>query len=317
MKFLVFLTAIAAVPALPAFAQTAGMRGPVSGFLYQRGSRALRPVVGIPGAAYAGTPILDDIEAAWVAPGGKWAIVARDGRPALVPLSGLTPGEPSGTALLEAADRVVWSRDGSAALLYSSTRNLLQFVRISGGVPFAGYPIDLSPWGAAAALAIDTSGHRIAVGITGAGLFVFDAGQSPALLSAMEQPTAAAFDDSGRIYAVDGASQRVFQFNPDEGGTEFAVLSVPDGTRADVSALSVSGPYVMLADRAAQAVRVYDAASHALTNTLPLEFAPARIEAVSGTLFALNGDGENEFRLLDVRNTPAIFFVPAPAEERQ
>jgi sugar lactone lactonase YvrE len=278
-------------------------------------------LVGIPGAAYAGPPILNEVDDAWVSPAGKWAVVATDGHSALVPLSGSNSRQPSGAGLIDAADRVVWSHDGCTALLYSSNSKLLQLVRVCAEAA-AGEPIDLSPWGAAATLAIDAGGRRIAFGVAGAGLYGFDAGQSPALLSNMALPVAAAFDDSGRLYAVDGATQQLLQFDTGASGFTFASLAESaDSPALDVSGLAVSagGRYVMVADRGNRTIRVYDTASHALSATLPLDFAPTRMDAISTSpVFLLNGDNENEWLLLlDARNIPATYFVPASTEDRQ
>jgi hypothetical protein len=75
----------------------------------------------------------------------------------------------------------------------------------------------------------------------------------------------------------------------------------------------------MVADRGNRTIRVYDTASHALSATLPLDFAPTRMDAISTSpVFLLNGDNENEWLLLlDARNIPATYFVPASTEDRQ
>jgi hypothetical protein len=312
---------LAALPVAPSLAQSASLHGPVAGFVYQRSSRTLRPLMGIPGAAYTGAPVLNAVDGASVAPGGSWAIIVKDGHSTIIPLSGVVAGDPSDTALIDDVDRVVWSRNGAAALLYSSTASQLQLVRVSTGAATADAPLDLSPYGPAVALTIDPAGRKIAFGITGVGLYAFDAGQSPALLSDMAQPAAAAFDDNGRLYAVDAATQRLLQFDPAAGASEFAVLSQPDGPTVDAAGMAVSagGRYLMLADRSAHAVRVYDTASGALSNMLALDFAPTRMDAISaGPIFLLNGDAGNEWLLLlDARNIPATFFVPASTEDRQ
>src|SRR5262249_22252015 len=150
----------------------------------------------------------------------------------------------------------------------SSVAKVLQPVRFCAGGPAAGEAIDLSPWGSATTLAIDPAGRRIAFGVAGAGLYVFDAGQSPALLSDIAQPAAAAFDDQGRLYPLDGAPQRLLQFDPGGSGFEFASLAASaDSPAIDAVGMAVSagGRFVMLADRAGRAVRVYETATRTLS----------------------------------------------------
>jgi hypothetical protein len=309
--------------ALPVTAQSGGLHGPIAGFVYHRASHTVRPLVGVPGATYAGSPVLRDVDAAWVSPSGKWAVITKSGDAALVRLSGLDAGQPSTSELIPNADRVVWSRDGGDALLYSSRSNELQVVHVSANQPAADAPLDLSPWGAVGPLAIDPAGRMVAFGVAGVGLYIIEASHVPALVSDIHQPVAAAFDENGRLYAVDDATRRLLQFDPGgAGGFEFASLAAPeDGSAVDTAGLAVSagGRYLMLADRASRTVRVYDTASRALNNVIGLDFAPTRMEAISpGPVFLLNGDNRNEWLLLlDARNTPSTYFVPASEEDGQ
>src|SRR5262245_18145689 len=68
--------------AASANAQQGGFHTPTTCFVYSQGSRSIRPLVGIPGAAYPGPAVLNDVNGAWIAPGGKWAFVTRADHPA-------------------------------------------------------------------------------------------------------------------------------------------------------------------------------------------------------------------------------------------
>src|SRR4051794_23964982 len=188
---------------LPAAAQTTSFHGPIAGFVYSHGSRTIRPMLGVPGAARLGSPILDEVDFASIAPGGAWALVTKGDRCSLVHgLADLTPAGSAADGLIDDVDRVLWNRDGSIALLYSSSSNRMQRVRLSDAGVRADTPMDLSPWGPVTALAIDPAGRQISFGVAKSGLYLFQAGQSPALLSSMAQPVAAAFDSTGkRLYA--------------------------------------------------------------------------------------------------------------------
>ena len=66
-----------------AYAQQGNVAGPVSGIVFDRASRQLRPVLGIPGASLLGDPIVLGVDAAsaWVAPLQNAAFVAAsDGK---------------------------------------------------------------------------------------------------------------------------------------------------------------------------------------------------------------------------------------------
>ena len=300
-----------------ALAQTASVRGPLAGLIFDPGSRTVRPLHGVPGSSYIGSPVLNEVDLASVAPGGDWAFVAKGGRALFVRgLASPSPAESSPDGLI-AADRVVWNRDGSAALLYSSSANQLQRVRLSASDATADAPLDL-PSGRVTALALDQAGRQIALGVAGKGLYLFNAGDSPALISSIAQPAAAAFDETGRkLYAVDLDSFRIVEFDSGAAQADFSAI----GSTITATGLAVSGgsQYLLLADSTARAVYVYDIAGRSLANTLNLDFAPSRFEPLSsGPTFLLNGDKAGEWLLvLDARQTPGITIVPAAGEELQ
>jgi DNA-binding beta-propeller fold protein YncE len=298
-------------------AQSASLNGPIAGFVFNGTSKTVRPMLGIPGATRIDVPVLSRVEAASIAPGGKWAFITRARRSTFMHgLSDLAPTESSVSGLIDAVDRVVWSRDGSFAVLYSSSGNQFQRVQFPGSLPVADGPVDLSPWGQVTALAVDPAGQQIAVGFATQGLYLFTAGQSPALLSSMAQPVAAAFDGNGHsLFAVDLATQRIVQFQSTGGSADFVSLAQTDGPTLQPAGLAVSGDghYLLLADSATRSVLVYATDSRSLANTLPLSFAPSRFEALSADpVFLLNGNDPKEWLLvLDARQVPVVYFVPA------
>jgi hypothetical protein len=313
---------VLSLPSGPASAQSPNFHGPVSGFVYSRSSRTIRPLLGVPRAARIGSSVLNEVDFASIAPGGKWALITRAGHSSFIRgLSDLAPAESSTDRLIEAVDRVQWNLNGTFALLYCSSMNRLQRVRVSDTGAIPDEPIDLSTWGQATALAIDPAGQQIAFGVAGSGLYLFGTGQSPALVSSMQRPVAAGFDGTGRrLYAVDLDRQQIVEFDSGSSVLEFALLSQTDAPPVNPVGLAVcdDGRYLALADSAAQAVWVYETASGVLANTIALDFIPTRFEALSSSTFLLNGDNKNEWLLvLDVLQTPGISFVPANREEAQ
>jgi hypothetical protein len=306
----------------PVIAQVASVHGPVAGFVFSGVSKTVRPLLGVPGATYVGLPVLSQVDAAFIAPGGRWALVTRTGETTLVRgLADLAPAESSISELISKVDRVVWSRDGSFALLYSSSGSLLQRIQLSGTEPVVDAPVDLSPWGQVAALAIDPSGRQIAVGFAASGLYLFNAGQSPVLLSPMAQPAATAFDNTGRrLYAIDLDRQSISEFDSASGASDFVSLAQPNTPPVMPVGLAVSGDgrYLLLADNNAHVLLVYEISSRSLANSIPLDFAPSRLEALSASpAFLLNGNDPKEWLLvLDASGVPQVNFVPANREDR-
>jgi hypothetical protein len=320
--FISISIAVLSLPGGPANAQSTSIHGPIAGFVFSPASRTVRPLFGVPGATHMGSAVLDEVDSASIAPGGKWALISKGGHSSFMRgLADLTPAESSPDGLIDAVDRVLWNRDGSYALLYSSSGNRLQRVRFSDSTAAADAALDLSPWGPVTALAIDPAGRQIAFGVAGSGLYAFEAGQSPALLSSMARPAAAAFDGTGRrLYAVDLDQQRIVEFDSGSSALDFASLAQTDAPAVVPAGLTISGDgrYLLLADSAAHAVRVYETASRSLANTIPLDFMPSRFEALSTGTFLLNGDNPSEWLLvLDARQIPGVSFVPASGEVAQ
>jgi hypothetical protein len=318
--FIVLLVTLAA----SAGAQPIGFGGPLSGVVYESASRSLRPLLGVPGSAFRGAPVLDDVDSASIAPGGKWALITRAGRSRL--LGSLTDRDGSilfPEDLTDGVDRVAWSSDGSVALLYASSGGKFVRARWSRNKLVTDIPFTPPPAGSVVAAVMDSAGRRAAVGVAGAdagGLYLLEEGRAPLLLSPIARPIAAAFDETGdRLFAVDPVAQRIVEFDGAGGPIEFAPLRPQDGQAVDPAGLAVAGGgrYLVLADRSNRAVRVYETSSRSFIDTIPLEFAPTRLDRLcDGSVFLLNGDvGREWLMLLDARRNPAVFFVPAAEEE--
>ena len=304
----------------PAYCQSPGIRGPVGGFVYSPSDHTLRPLRGVPGATYIAPAVLNGLDFASVSPAGDWALVSRSGLYTFE--HGFSAGDPTESSvdgLIQAIDNVVWSRDGSFALLYSSSENQLQRVRLSATDITLDDPLDLSAWGTASTFAIDPAGHQIAFGIAGSGEYLLKVGQSPALLLNTTHPGPAAFDETGaRLFMVDLDQQQVVVFDSGAGPIPFASLAREGSPLSPVGlAISSGGRYLSLADKTTRSVQVYETASQTLVNTIPLDFTPSRFEALSnGPTFLLNGDNRQDWLLvLDARQVPSVYFVPAAQEQ--
>jgi hypothetical protein len=306
---------------LPVAAQNASVAGPQLGFVHLPAAHEIRPILGIPGSAVLGQPSWSQVDAASIAPGGAWAWTSAAGQSTfLCGLAGLSPVACPADGLLAAVDRLAWNRDGSAALLYSSSAGQLQRVRFSGGQPLADPALDISALGKVTSLALDLSAARMIFGVDGSGFYLWDGQQTPALLASTVQPGPAVFDESGRLYAIDAAALRIFEIDPGSTPAVFADLRQPDGTRFDPAALAVSngGGRLLLADHNGPGLCVYDTASGSLATVIPLNFTPTRLEPLSsGSIFLLNGEKRSEWLLgVDAGDTPRVFFVPAPEQEQ-
>jgi hypothetical protein len=305
-----------------AAAQTVAVQGPVAGTVFT--SQTVRPLLGAPGAAITGPALMTGVLWASIAPGGNWGLMSQRGRSARVyALSGAAPSQVATEGLIDGIDQVAWSRNGSYALAYSSKSAQMQRLRFSGSAASADAPVSLSSFGGVTTLAIDPSGRQMAFGASGTGLYLVQVGQSPVLLTAMAQPAAAAFDGTGAVlYAINLETRRIVEFISGSGPIDFAPLP-ESGAGAEAPnpiGLAVSGDsrYLLFADAASRSICVYDRTSQDLVNTIPLDFTPSRLEALSATpAFLLNGDRSKEWlMILDAATSPRVYFVPAAAPSR-
>ena len=108
-----------------AFAQQGHIAGPVSGYVFDRAGRTLRPVVGVPGASVIGGPIDLGFPASnvWVAPRLDSAVaVAADGSLHFLRIDSGAAAELSFNGATIAPQSVVFSPSGSAAALFARNR---------------------------------------------------------------------------------------------------------------------------------------------------------------------------------------------------
>jgi DNA-binding beta-propeller fold protein YncE len=168
-------------------------------------------------------------------------------------------------------------------------------------------------------LAIDPAGAYVAFATSQRRLYLVANGQAPALLSSSLQAAVLAFDSTGeRLFAADPTSQQVVVFDSGAGPTPFAPIPQTNGLALHPlgMALSAGDRYLLLAARDSQSVFIFDVGSQTLANTLSLAFAPTRFEPLSSDpSFVLNeGDRHEWLTILEGRETPRVYFVPAGEE---
>jgi hypothetical protein len=294
------------------------LRGPISGFLFDPPSHSIRPVVGIPGAAYLGNPVVRDLQFASVAPNGKWALGISGGAVFITGLRDNTLSSRLEEVVIE-TDLVVWSLDSTAAVLYSPARGLLQTVRQLDATPRIDPPVDLSQLGGVITrVALDRTAQRIAVGIQNApvsGIYLISGVNSPVLLVGADDPGAMVFSEDGNLYAANMRTPRITRLeNVSTLPVAPLFLDQQEGL-ADIvgMALSRDGRRLYVASREKRTVCVYDTVDRSLLANLPLDAPPSVLEPLSGSdLFFLNtrGSTEEPILLVDTRST-AVYFVPA------
>jgi len=305
---------ICAVPTLGMADDSAAVSGPVSGFVFDQSARMIRPVLGVPGAAYLGSALLSDVDAASVAPDGSAALAVQKGR--LVAAPGIKTLAPQWTAVegaISDADLFAWSQD--AAAIYSSKTGQAQIVRNLLKSPAPSAVLDLSVLsGRVAALALE--GDALLAGVEGAdgGVYLLRSGKEPKLLAAAPGPVALAI--AGRdLYFADRDGGRIWRIA--NFGDEPVPAVFAGGIDSPVG-LYIAAGRLFVAGAGSNQLRLYDLASGADSGSLDLEFTPTTLDplgARSLLLMARGVPGEQPYFVLDASQQPAVYFVPAGREQ--
>ncbi|MGC8792718.1 MAG: YncE family protein [Bryobacteraceae bacterium] len=302
MKATGILLGLLAVASLPA--QMLQIEGPVSGFVFDESSQTLRPIVGLPGAAYLGDPVASGLLWASVAPGGPSALALKDGLLfSLLELKSLSPVWARIENVQILPERAAWAEDGSAVLIYSAATGSAQWIRMSE-TPIAEEPLPLA---AASALAVDRQGRVIAA--TPDGVFLTAGGQVQPLLPALRAAALAIAAHDLLVAGVNGEIWRVRDYAGQAVPELVAAVEDPVGVAA-----SPDGKYLFVADRSRRSVEIFELASRAPVARLTAEAEPltlARLSENDVWLLRTSSGPSDPLLLLKTNPEPGIWFVPA------
>jgi len=290
--------------------------GPVTGFVFDAPSGAVRPMLGIPGAAYLGPAMAVGVTAASPAPDGSAVLaVAASGK--LLIYTGLQNAAPTATTVsgaIGAPSRFAWSADASAAAIYSSASGQAQVISGLPKSPAPGAAIDLSTLpGPVTSLACE--GQHVIAGVSGdsGGLFLASAQTAPQRIASSADPSAIVLAGSNLFFA-DSQSEQITQVES-YAGTPAAVLFANDSSINAPAGLQVSsdGARLFAVNAGNRKLVVYEIASRLVLQSIGLSFAPTRLDRFgSPSVFLLNDTGNGP--LYVVRDggagNAAVYFVP-------
>ena len=302
------------------FAQQTPLTGPVEAFSFDAPTSSLRAVNGSLGSASLGPALFSEIEFGSVAPRQNYAIAFRHGRGLLV--SGLGTDQPASSPLTDSAavpEGVAWSGDGSTAILFSRKENWIQKLTGLPGSPKLGPSLNLSLLGGSlSAVASDTTGATIAIGIAGgasSGIFEVSDGQGFVPILSLAQPVALSFsDDGGTLYGIDGAALQLTEMKMADLTSQRWALGALQDPIAVRSATGASNARVIyVAGRSDRLLMTMDASSHQTIGTIPLSFQPTSLEPLGRRSFVLGSrvNGHDPLWSLSTSPQASVYFVPA------
>jgi DNA-binding beta-propeller fold protein YncE len=302
--------------------QSAPVGGPSLGVLYDAGSRALRRVAGIPGAATIGQPLATPapLVEAWVSPLGDYAIAEVEGAGDLVLLAlDREPIDSRPLGVAAGVTRAAVSPRGSAAVLYRRESRTLRVITGLPAAPEVQAEVDVSALPLSVrSLAVSDDG-TVLVGVLERqdGLIhVLDGGGLGQVGARFGDPAAIAFRPGSRDALVaDRRDNRVCLIR--EAG-RLAAVEVLAGAEAGIAqpvgvAASNQGGRVFVANSASRTITVLDYVSHTVQQ-IPSPAATAGLDRMGRTgLFCLNGISAQALLLFDGEDPePRVVFVPPP-----
>ena len=297
------------------------MSGPITGLVFDKPSRSLRQVIGIPGAASLGRPILEDVDWASIAPSGRVALVIRQGEARLYS-AGTDPTEILVQGTVDSPMHSAWAADSSTVAIYSATASSVQWVRLTQQGPIADPAVPLS-WTDAdvTAFAADEKSRLLILAVAGRGVYRIGASGEPVLLLPLVDASALALEPGGQtLWISDRTSSQLLQISEPASASEAKVLGTDAERLADLSAIGLSSDRksLYLANRSTRRLYILDRPSAAISEGVGL-YATATLLTPLGrpSVFLLgprSNVGESLY-ILDEAAGPDIFFVPA-AEER-
>lgn len=318
----VALACLIAAPALHA-----GIRGPVSGFVFDGRTRSLRPVNGLPGAALLGEPVrlTVPIQYAVASRNGNFALAAGSGvQPQIFLIRGLDGESPqmiSLGVLASSVENLVLNEPETVAALYSRDAQSIMVITGIPDSPAVARVIDVSSLpGALTALAVSGGGAEVLVGMadeaSGAVYLLRNSpsGQDMRLLQAMPWPSGVAFLHSGAdAVASDRTSNRIVLMRAIRDSAERLVLADADSgiqSPSGVQALN-DGNAIVVVNSGNDTVTIINLESGPATSTISVPGHATRCDKMGGgSLMVLNEPGSAPLLLLDFDRGPRVSFVP-------
>jgi hypothetical protein len=295
-------------------AQQSHVAGPVAGFVFDSSSQALRPLLGIAGAATVGDPIDSGyrLTEAYVAPRQDSVLaVAADGSAHYFTLISGALSEVAISGLTTQPERVAFSPSGTAAVLYANGR--AQMVTGLPGSPSLAGAVQLGMGTRSvhpASLAISDDGVYLLFAVDGSIQLASQSGGVRGVTS-VGASASVAFAPGAHDAAIAARGTGLILISDVPGTAAQHTLAAGDPSFQAVAGLSFSadGKRIFMASAAAQSVVTLDLSGNrtdVACNCAPAELTPM------GNLFRLNELSSGPLWLADAGSSgPRVVFVPA------
>jgi hypothetical protein len=315
----VFLAA--ALAAGTALAQESAMRLPISGLLVDDQARSIRPIMGMPGSAYAGQASVSEFDFASAAPDGRNAIITKDAKSYIV--RRLDGGIPVWRELADGPANLsltAWNENSDTAALVNGERTELELwsklstdPKLVGKVDLAGVTERL------VSLSVDKEGRFAFAATQGEStgtLYLLSPGEEPRMLIPLERAGVLLLAGDA-LYVTDRGHNEVLKVTNWKQTPSVAVAAAAGLGLVDPVGIGLSQDQKLLyvANAGTRQILAVDLSSSALKGALDLDFEPTRLDRLGlNSLFLLEKGvpGVQPAQVLDT-NAQKVFFVPVSA----
>ena len=314
MKTRVFWLALASLIAAAA-AEVASLEGPRLGIVFVTNTKALRPILGIPGAAILGEPLEArlELEQAAVSPQQDYALATTgEGREVvLLHLGSTSVSSATIHGVAPGPDQIAFSSLGRAAALYYKHADRIQVLTGLAGAPRTAAELYLSAGQSPSALAISDDGRVALAGIAGTVFWITADGEVP-LLDGLVKIASIALAGHDAIVS-DFHHNRIYRIRDITGDAETQVLAGPDQGIAQPVAVAVSrdNHRAFVANYKSGAVTILDLRGEAAPAKIACACKPTGLNPLAGDSFRLTEPSSRPIWVLDAGgHKPRVVFVP-------
>jgi hypothetical protein len=282
---------------------------PSLGFVYDGNLNAIRPILGVPGAATVGAPLDIGFAVAHAAAAAQLRFVLAtsvdDGRVRLARIQQSAPMVRLIDGALVSPDRMVLSPSGRAALLYSQNTARLQIITGLPDAPAVTEELAADGLGSAADLAVSDDGAVVLFVADSNSVWLFNSNSGwmqisiPGVIAAVcfrpDGSDGLAISRSGELYTIQagGATSYYGQIAVDQTSNPVAIRLSRDGRRAHVA-------------YAEGWIAEFDSAS-GLLKTISCDCRPTALDPVNSAAV---------FRVNDLSTGPVMLFDGSGANLR-
>jgi DNA-binding beta-propeller fold protein YncE len=303
--------------AAPAAIFPASLEGPRMGMVFDSSMKALRPILGIPGAAILGEPMKAtlDIRKIAISPQQDYALATEGEHNEVVVLN---LGRSTVTSALvhgarRGPDQMVLSPGGRVAALHYREGNRIQVLSGLPSTPKIVEDLYLSPGASPSALAVGDD-ETVLAGVAGSVFWVTRSGEVP-VLTGLQKITAITMPSARMALVADAATNQIHRLQNITGGLETDIVAGPaQAISAPVAvATSSDNRHAFVVNAKTGTIAILDLEGKTAVKKIACGCKPTGLDRLEGdNVFRLTEPSDRPMWVLEaIARQTRVVFVPA------